>query len=282
MTQTDDRSPPSRLLDAGGFNQLARTADGYLLYNTNDAYIGKAIAKYGEYSGLELEVLKRLCGPGDVVIEVGANIGAHTIALARHVGPTGRVFAFEPQRVVFQTLCANVAINSLTNVECFWAAMGAERGVVQVPEPDPGQPGNFGGLTLLGNHRGVKVECMVLDRFASLPRLRLVKIDVEGMEADVIAGGRQVIERFRPVLYLENDRAEKSEALIRLIAGLGYRLYWHLPPLYNPDNFRGDAENLYPKVVSINMLCVHRDAGIALEGFAEITDFSAHPLRPKA
>lgn len=277
-----DARPTSRLLDTAGFSQLARTADGYLLYNTNDVYIGQAIARYGEYSAIELGVLKRVCGPGDVVIEVGANIGAHTVALARHVGPTGRVFAFEPQRLVFQTLCANIALNSLTNVECHWAALGAERGTVQVPELDPRQQGNFGGLTLLGDQRGVKVDCQVLDRYVSLPRLRLVKIDVEGMEADVISGGRQLIAKFKPVLYLENDRAEKSEALIRLIAGLGYRLYWHLPPLFNPDNFYGERENLFPNVVSINMLCVHPDAGIALEGFEAIADPAAHPLRPKS
>ena len=101
------------LLETKGHNQLAAGKDGYFLYNSNDKYIGRAIENYGEYSEIELDLLKNLCAAGDVILEVGANIGAHTVGMARTVGPTGRVLAFEPQRLVFQTLCANVALNSL-------------------------------------------------------------------------------------------------------------------------------------------------------------------------
>src|SRR4029450_34737 len=80
------RSP---LLESDGHNQLAKGRNGYYLYNTNDTYVGRAIEKYGEYGGQEARFLEKLCAAGDIVIEVGANIGAHTVVLARRVSSSG-------------------------------------------------------------------------------------------------------------------------------------------------------------------------------------------------
>jgi FkbM family methyltransferase len=270
----------SHLLETDGFNQLAATRHGYLLYNRNDIYIGRAIEKYGESCALEMALFEELCRAGHAVIEVGANNGTHTVGLARVVGEQGRVLAFEPQRLVFQTLCANVALNSLTNVDCYWAAVGAQEGAIMVPSVSPWQEANFGGVTLLGSHPGHPVPCFTLDRFLELPRVNLIKIDVEGMEAEVLRGGAKLLAKFKPVLYVENDRADNSEALIRLIAGFGYRLFWHLTPLFNPQNFYGQHENLFGALVSCNMLCIHRDADADPGALQEIVDFSFHPTRP--
>lgn len=269
----------SQLLETEGFNQLAAAKDGYLLYNRNDAYVGRSVQKYGEFSVMEMELFKHVCGAGDVVIEAGANIGSHTVGLARLVGSEGRVLAFEPQRLVYQTLCANVALNSLTNVDCYWAALGSQEGLITVPGVDPHQYANFGGLSLVGAQRGMQVSCFTLDRFVALPRVTLIKIDVEGMEAEVLRGAERILTKFKPLLYIENDRLESSEALIRLIAGFGYRLYWHLPLLFNPNNFYGDNEDCFPGIASINMLCAHRDSGVHIDYLEEVADPSFHPLR---
>jgi len=274
-------SSQANLLKSSGFNQLAETRDGYYLYNRNDTYIGKAIEKYGEFSTLEMNALTRMCGTDDFVIEVGANIGAHTVALARHVGLNGAVLAFEPQRLVFQALCANVAVNSLRNVYCYWAAAGAKEQQIAVPDLDPERNTNFGGLSLGTGGGGMSVPCMVLDGFLSLPRLRLLKIDVEGMESEVLAGASSLISKFKPLLYLENDRIEKSEALIRQLDTLGYDLYWHLPPLFNPNNFYGVEENIYPRIVSVNMIGIHRDNRLIADPGARISDFAFHPMHKK-
>lgn len=267
-----------RLLDPAGFNQLVRGRDAWYVYNVNDSYIGRSIEKYGEYAGVEARFLASLCRDGDVVFEVGANIGAHTVGLAKRVGPRGRVLAFEPQRLAFQALCANVALNSLVNVDCYWAAVGERRGTITVPELDPSQPTNFGGVALAGVTQGRSVGCYALDDFIGAPDVRLVKVDVEGMEADVLRGGAKLVERFRPHLYVENDRVDRSEALMRLIAGFGYRLYWHTPPLYDPANVEGDPEDVFPSVRSFNLLCVHRDVATEVRGVEEIVDFTRHPL----
>jgi FkbM family methyltransferase len=271
--------PQAPLLETNGFNQLVRTRNGYCLYNRNDMYIGQALERYGEFSRFEMIFFAQLLHPGDIVIEVGANIGAHTVEIARHVGSQGRVIAFEPQRLIFQTLCANVALNSLDNVDCYPNAMGAQRGMLKVPELDPRKHTNFAGLSLCGEHQGRSVECFTLDMLVDLPRLRLVKIDVEGMESEVIAGGHVLIGKLRPLLYVENDRIEKSEALIRAIDALGYRMFWHQPYLFNPQNFNGESENIYPNTVSRNMLCMPHESTMEMPDMLEITDFTAHPSR---
>ena len=115
------------------FNKLIKARHGTLLYNKNDIYIGKSIEKYGEFSYLEAKIFEQICKAGDVVIEVGANIGAHTLYLSKLVG-NGYVFAFEPQRLVFQNLCANLALNSISNVFAYQEAVSNENGTIIIPE----------------------------------------------------------------------------------------------------------------------------------------------------
>jgi len=229
---------------------------GPMLYVAGDQYIGRSLDRYGEFSQGEMELLGQLVRPGQVVLDVGANVGTHTVFLAQAVGPTGTVHAFEPQRLLFQMLCGNVALNALANVRAHPYAVGRAPGTVRVPVLDYQQAGNYGGLSVAGQPQGEAVTLVVLDQFA-FNACHLVKIDVEGMESDVIAGAQETIQRLRPTLYLENDREDRSAALIEQLLGLGYRLYWHLPPLFNPDNHFGVAENLFPGIISANMLGIH-------------------------
>lgn len=255
MSIAREERPPPR----AGDHQLTRGGDGYFLYNRNDVYIGRSIEAYGEFSGAEGDFLTSLLQNGDIVVEAGANIGAHSVAIAKKIGNAGRLFAFEPQRLAFQLLCANIALNNLTNVEAYWMAVGAQIGTVLVPELDPGRENNFGGVSIGTGQPGQPVPCCTLDGFMRVDRLRLIKADVEGMETDVLAGARSLITSRRPLLYVENDRPTKSPGLITLIQSLGYDAYWHLPPLFRPDNHRRNGENLFPNVVSLNLFCVPKE-----------------------
>src|SRR5947199_9441604 len=120
-----------------GFNHLKDCRHGRMLYNVNDAYVGRSLDLYGEYCEGEIELFKQLVRPGDVVIEVGANIGAHTVWLARATSPGGAVIAFEPQRLAFQTLCANLALNDIVNALAYQQACGRKPGYIFVPVLDP-------------------------------------------------------------------------------------------------------------------------------------------------
>ena len=268
----------SDILPGEGFNRLARGRYGYILYNKNDTYVGRSVEQYGEYGETEASLLKQICQPNDIVVEVGANIGSLTVPMAMAVGNDGMVLAFEPQPIVFQTLCANLALNSLTNVRCFRSAVGSEGGHIFIPGIRYDMEGNFGGVSVDGFDEGFKVPKVTLDEILEIPRCKMIKIDVEGMEAEVVAGAAETIKKFRPILYVENDRVEKSKQLIELLWSMEYKLVWHLTPLFNPENFAGNKENVFGTVVSVNMLCVPNEKNIDLPGSSEITDSSIHPL----
>jgi len=251
------------------FNKMKACRYGQMLYNSNDTYIGRSLDLYGEYSQGEADLFAGMLKPGNVVIEVGANIGAHTLLLSQLVTRSGAVIAFEPQRVLFQTLCANMALNHVTNAYCFQQAVGAKPGAVVIPPLDYTKPNNFGGLSLGTYQAGEQVPLATIDAF-NFAFCHFLKIDVEGMEQQVLEGAAKLIHKFKPVIYLENDRQEKSDDLIRHLDSLGYKLYWHRPPYYNPRNFLGHAENVFPNIISQNMLCVHSSLPHDLTGFESV------------
>ena len=233
---------------------------GLMVYFPHDVYIGGALERYGEYVQAELDLLLSYVQPGDIVVEVGANIGCDTVPLAQRVTDAGRVFAFEPQRIIYQMLCANLAINGIWNVIAERGALGAAPGIMQVPPVDYAQIGNFGGVPL--QETGAEpVQVIALDAYR-LTRCDLLKIDVEGMELAVLQGAADTIARLRPVIYCENDREEKSAALIAYLRELGYELHWHLPRMFNPDNWRRNPSNDYGDIVSVNMLCLPQEKGL--------------------
>jgi len=250
---------------------------GTMLYNTHDVYIGRSFDLYGEYAESEMAFLTHFVKPGQIVMDVGANIGAHTIFFAQTVGPQGRVVAFEPQRPVFQTLCANVALNALNNVVTFHAGAGEVQGATTVPLPNYNDTGNFGGVSLAGQQGGESVQVMALDQIG-LPALALIKIDVEGMELAVLKGAAQTISKHMPVLYVENDRKDKSPELIEHIFGLGYRAYWHIAPLFNANNMFTNAENVFANTASLNMLCLPAKAPQDIKGLQEISSVDEFPI----
>jgi FkbM family methyltransferase len=252
-----DRQPT---MDSGNL-RIKHCRHGMMMFHTNDTYIGRSLDLYGEFSEGETEIFQQLLRPGMTVVDAGANIGAHTLYFARAVGQTGRVLAFEPQRVLYQMLCGNIALNGLRNVRAENAALGAEAGTLLVPQLDYTKGGNFGGVPLGEWKHGEEIPVRTLDSYV-LSSCHLIKIDVEGMERVVLEGAADVLKTHKPFLYVENDRREKSKALIEWLLSKGYRLYWHTPPLFNPNNHFGEKKNVFAKTVSRNMLCVPRNKAL--------------------
>ena len=258
-----------------GHNILVATRHGPMLCNRHDIYVGRSLIEYGDYGQEEAEVLCQIAQPGQTVVEVGANIGSLTVPLAQRIGPSGRLIAFEPQRLVFQTLCANLALNSLTNAEAHWAGLSDKAGTLTIPDLAPDQAYNFGGVPMGGE--GVQVPVRRLDDLA-LAECHLLKIDVEGMEAAVLRGAVDTILRCRPTVYTENDRAERAPELITLLQSFGYRMFWHISPLYRRDNFRDNPQDVFGNIVSLNMLCTPPGRGIRVEGLREVRSPYDRPL----
>lgn len=250
-------------------NRLKTCRHGQMLYNINDTVIGRSLDLYGEYCEGEIELFRQIVQPGTVVVEVGANIGPHTVFLSQQVTQQGIVVAFEPQRVVFQTLCANLALNSLCNVHCFHQAVGALNGTIVVPAIDYTHQGNFGGVSLGSHSSGEQVPLCRLDDL-QLPACQFLKIDVEGMEQEVLQGAATLISQFRPVIYLESDKPGKTDALVRYLDSLSYKMYRHESHYFNPHNFFGNAESVFGNGFSVNMVCIHESVAQNLTGLEPV------------
>lgn len=227
-------APPPRAM----FNETLQSRFGPMLLNGNDLYVSAGIRETGAWSPEETDLLGQLIEPGQTVLDVGANMGSHTLAFCNFVGPTGRVHAFEPQRIMFQAMVATVAMNSWTNAYCHQKLVGAEKGGLRLPSVSYETPSNFGMMTLapdrgraqtltyLDDDDGEEVEMITLDSL-QLPACHLIKIDVEGMEIDVLRGAIQTIETHRPLIYMECQNDERGQASLTLLKSLGYDAWWH-------------------------------------------------------
>lgn len=229
---------------------------GVMLFPRSDMYIGRSLELYGEWADGEIVLFSNILKPGDNVVEAGANIGTHTLPLARLVGPGGKVWALEPQQLVYQILCANLALNEIENVEPLHAAAGTVSGNTLIPRVGYGTNINFGAISTGAGTDQVPV--LTIDSFA-LKHCKLIKVDVEGHEIEVLKGAAQTIARLRPCMFVEDDRPNQHGALMALLRDYGYRAWWHCAPIFNPENFRGDATNVFGNVASFNLFCLPQE-----------------------
>jgi len=259
----------SRTALSNGAINIGKTEHGLIAYHIGDNVIGKAISLYGEWAAGEPEFLRQFIQPGDCIIDVGANIGTHTVPFAQFVGPAGVVIAIEPQRIPYQLLCANAVLNNLYNIHTINIAVGSKPGTTRIPVYLEGNIGNVGH-----EHwgQGELTTVTTLDAI-NFSGVNLIKIDVEGMEKDVLEGAVQTINKYKPVIFVENNNEQNSATLIQKLFDLGYRCWWFFEPYYNPDNLYGNSENIFADVdrPEINMICTHRDAGIPVDGCVEVT-----------
>lgn len=271
-----------RVIDCERPYQVVKARHGWFVVNAQDIYIGRALISYGEYCETEWQLLEQLLQPGKDVVEVGANIGSHTVPMARRLALSGRrLLAIEPQPAVFQNMCANLTLNALFNVLAENAACSDRAALLSFATPDYQKENNFGSVAMREDGGGnQRVRAFPLDDL--IPQdfdVGLIKVDVEGFELKVLEGSRAAIARHRPMLYLENDRQDRSKPLIEWLWAAGYKICWHLPPLFNSRNFAQKKENIYPDIVSVNMLAVPKETSVNFVGFLPIEDADAHPMK---
>ena len=258
----------------GGLVRIKQCRNGIFTYLSTDFYIGFSLDRYGEFSELEAKFFRQVIRPGDVVIDVGANIGAHTIVFAQSVGPNGAVVAFEPQRFINYLLCANLCLNSLQNVIVHRKAVGSEKCLLKMPHIDYCCLYNFGGVHMLDgeNAEGEPVGCITIDSL-DIPACNFIKVDVEGYEHAVLKGAENTIKKFRPILYVEVDyNPEEDKKIIEFLFNLDYRVFEANVPLYNPDNFFGNKVDSFHSgegnlggVVSKNVACFPRERNVVID-----------------
>jgi FkbM family methyltransferase len=176
---------------------------------------------------------------GQTVYDVGGNEGVLTLFFARAVGPTGRVLVFEPNPRSFAFIEENVRLNSLRNVAAYQLGLGAETGSLALTFPD-GEPGrgtlrSDAAEVLRRKHgsaiRTASIPIDTLDHFVATDSLAdpsFVKIDVEGLECDVLKGMLATMERCRPEVFVElygiseADKVESTRCALAIFRSFGY------------------------------------------------------------
>jgi FkbM family methyltransferase len=247
---------------------VKRCKHGLFMYNRNDAFIGRGLDLYGEWCEFEIQLLRHFISLGDIVIDAGANIGTHAVAFGNLVGPAGAVHAFEPQRRNFVMLAGNIALNGLDNVICHQKAVGETMAEIRLPPlPPPDTSFNFGAVPLgQGTENGEAVPLVTLDSL-NLPSCKVIKIDTEGMEPQVLSGAANLIKRCRPFLYVENNEPGASRRLSQVLGDLGYSAWWSIYPYFDPRNFYSNTVNVWENVVpAANLLCAPMEANLDLAG----------------
>lgn len=193
----------------------------------------------GAFERSTANTLGKLAKPSDVVFDIGANVGAHTLRLARSVGPTGRVFAFEPADFAFAKLQRNLDLNPELQArtsahQLFLAAAPGANGQNEIYASWPLETDS----SVHPKHRGrlvaaSKASTDTLDHFVArerIERLNLIKIDVDGQELPVLQGGLAVLTKFRPILVMEMSPYVHAEhhnsfaALVALLRDAGYSI----------------------------------------------------------
>ena len=224
------------------YNVVMATEQGTYIVNKNDLGVGWQLSTRGAYDPDEVELFRALVGSlgrdDAVVLDIGANIGIHAVTLAEMVGPKGKVHAFEAQRIVYYMLAGNIAMHSIENVYCHHLAVGASKGRIQIPIFDYAKPLSFGSVEFgaeqreqIGQQRiddptrQEHVNLVAIDELA-YPAVHLMKIDVEGMELDVLIGAEKTIKRDMPTIFVEYLKGDRK-ALAGWLLSAGYRLYVH-------------------------------------------------------
>ncbi len=152
----------------------------------------------------EIAAIPSLVRVGDWAIDVGANVGYYTCQLARCVGPSGRVLAFEPIAQTFELLAANVRALNTRNITLFNVAASSSAAIVGMDIPMFSETGldNLYQARLTGQGE-YAVLCLPLDGIPIPEPVRLVKIDAEGHDLQVLKGMESLIRKDRPVLIVE-------------------------------------------------------------------------------
>lgn len=241
------------------YNVVISTDIGSFIINKNDLGVGWQLSHYGTYDPNELQAIKELLRvlrnfkPNLVVLDIGANIGVHSVALSGSVGPSGVIYAFEAQRIVFNMLAGNIALNSLGNILCFHNAVSDVPGYIDIPIFDYGKPMSIGSVEFSGTQKedigqkpldGIaeKVPAVLIDSL-NLNQLDFMKIDVEGMEINVLKGAANCIAKFRPLILLEFLKSDQK-ILIEWLKNANYIIY---------------------SGIGANFLCIPKETGLTID-----------------
>ena len=240
---------------------LTETKYGKMLIFSDDPTIGRSLDLYGEYCQPEIELLKSLSNKNTWFVDIGANIGTHTIPMSFHVD---RVIAFEPDIENYSLLGKNVAglCPVKNNVTVTHMAIGDT--LVEVDTKF-----DFGKTKVV---QGTGVKSAPLD-VLGLPKVDLVKIDVEGQELKVLAGMRSILNTEKPDMLIEMQDETTYAETYDFLESCNYKAYWFPVSTYNKNNQKNNTNDVFgPKHGVINWVCTAYGLNTELEPVVDRDD----------
>lgn len=237
---------------------LVTTRYGQMHLLGQDSIVSESLALYGEWAQREIDFLARFIAPGSTVLDIGAFIGTHTLAFSALVGEHGTVIAFEPRAEAFDLLSRNVQENHRANVRLRQQGVCDAPASIELHRIPPDALTNFAGLALDddgGSASGLayEVPLVTVDSLA-LATVGLLKIDVEGMEKQVLDGARETIASFKPAVFAEANSISAGLKILDWCQANSYECLGHLTDAFNPNNFNGEARSIFEGGKELNLL----------------------------
>jgi hypothetical protein len=201
-----------------------KVGEFYFKTHPNDNVISDSLRRGILFEKFNISFARQFIHPDKNILDVGANIGVHTVPYSNFL-ITGKVYAFEPQKVVFDILSANLNKNKCDNVVAF--NFGASNNNTTLfMEADYDSVANHGGFSICEQKEGLKgitVDCKRVDDLG-ISNVGYVKMDVEGHEYEAILGMKEVIVRDKPFLFIEIHDLSPTKAIIfQTLNILGYK-----------------------------------------------------------
>lgn len=265
---TDAASRDVELWRMNGLVGTALTRHGPMLFFKNDCgALTSSLQAYGEWAEHEIMFCKRFLSQGDIVLDVGAYIGSHSLAFAQFVGPTGHVYGFEAQPASFALLVQNLLAARITNVTARNAAVGAvdAETLIALDEIDIARQCSFGSTAVSATGDAglrTQVPATSLDQM-DLGRCSFMKIDVEGMEDRVLAGAQRLLRSCAPVVYAECNTVDAGSRTIAQLRAAGYDVWLHAAAAFNPENWRTNPVNIFGDAKEMALVGVPPHLGAA-------------------
>lgn len=236
----------------------------------NDQIISKSLRIYGEWAQDEIDILSEFIERGQTVLDVGAFIGTHSRAFSAMVGESGRVISFEPRQDTLTVLAKNVEFAQYKNIFVHPVGLGRAEESRHIAHISEESANNFGGFSIeplaeSANTPFDAIEVRKIDSYASdLSSVDFIKIDVEGMETDVLIGATEIIERYKPSIFTECNTAESGLAVLQFCKDHCYSAYGVLTRAFNPENFNKTSENIFSNAAEIGLLLIAKSRNSAL------------------
>lgn len=210
-----------------------KTKWGHYIIVTPFEFIGRYIFIEGEFEQDCESVFESLLCDGDCFLDIGSNIGYFTLLGSHLVGKKGEVFSFEASPEMMKCLDENVRLNNLYNVHLYQNAVSDAEGDIAFHIATSSNSGLSSIRNIdASNSRTITVQCFTIDSLLDiLPKVKLVKIDVEGAEYKVLTGMRELIKRDNPCIIFEltdeflRQMGSSAQMVYDYLNGMGYTLY---------------------------------------------------------